>query len=583
MLDLEPFEALALSLHHSPGTLAVLVGSGLSRSAGISTGWEITLDLVRRYAAVKGVMESEDWPAWYKAQAGSEPNYSELLDALAATPSERREILHGYIEPQPEAGTDARRPTKAHHAIARLVADGRVRVIVTTNFDRLLENALRDAGVEPTVIAHDDALAGAVPLVHARCTVIKVHGDYLDNRIKNTDGELAAYGPAMNGLLDEVFDRFGLLAVGWSGEWDHALRDAILRAPSRRYPFYWAGRGDPTPLAADLITQRQGRSFAIADADSFFSRLDSTLQALTQAGRPHPVSAAMAVAVAKRYCRDEALALEWTELLAAEAAKIRQFVEDPAFHPGAPDNASLNDLIKRFTACSEVFRRICLIAGRWGEPNAAQALARVLRDLQFREMPRDGYTYLRALRSFAASLGFYWFLAGCVAGERWALAVEMLQAEIRLEARDLHFATILPPAAYETVEWKFLAGLENRHTPISDYLVEALRREIGDIAVTAHETDRIFDDVELLIAIEFSHHRQRRVQAGTASWFWAPVGRFVWRGSRGDGDVRPRLDEVVAGLGDHPWLVAGLAGGELANVKVAVTALRSYMANYRVF
>ena len=37
-------------------------------------------------------------------------------------------------------------------AIARLVRSGHVRVIVTTNFDRLMENALREEGIEPTVV-----------------------------------------------------------------------------------------------------------------------------------------------------------------------------------------------------------------------------------------------------------------------------------------------------------------------------------------------------------------------------------------------------------------------------------------------
>jgi hypothetical protein len=57
----------------------------------------------------------------------------------------------------------------------------------------LVETALREAGVEPTVIASDDAIAGATPLVHSKWTVIKVHGDYLDARIKNTDAELEDY------------------------------------------------------------------------------------------------------------------------------------------------------------------------------------------------------------------------------------------------------------------------------------------------------------------------------------------------------------------------------------------------------
>jgi hypothetical protein len=44
-------------------------------------------------------------------------------------------------------------PTKALHAIAWLVREGFIRVIIiTTNFDRLLDNAFREAGAEPTVI-----------------------------------------------------------------------------------------------------------------------------------------------------------------------------------------------------------------------------------------------------------------------------------------------------------------------------------------------------------------------------------------------------------------------------------------------
>ena len=573
MLDLDPFEALALSLHHSPGSLALLVGSGLSRAAGIPTGWEITLDLVRRYAAAKGVEDAEDWVSWYRTETGREPNYSELLDALASTQSERRDILHRYLEPQ-AGDSDARRPTKAHHAIARLVADGRVRVLVTTNFDRLLENALRDAGVEPTVVAHEDALAGAVPIVHARCTVIKVHGDYLDSRIKNTDQELAAYSPAMDTLLDEVFDRFGLVAVGWSGEWDAALRSAILRAPSRRYPFYWAARGDPAPLAADLIGQRQGRSFQISDADSFFTRLDNTLQALAAAGRPHPTSAAMAVALAKRYCRDDAFALEWTELLAAEAAKIRRFVMDPDFHTGTPTNATLNDLIRRFLGQCEILRRVCLVAGRWGGQEAGKAVIRVLRDLQFRELSGGGFTYVIALRAFAASLCFYWFLVGCAAGERWALALEVLRARIRYDDKDEPFVALLPLVSYETVDWKILEGFENRRTPVSDFLIERLKTEIGDIALGAHGVEALFDDVELLVAIEAGYQRFR---VKGMDWFWAPYGRFIWR------DRSKGFDSVLADGADHPWVKAGLTDGAAETVKKTVEMLREFFSKFPRF
>jgi hypothetical protein len=232
-LDLKAFDALTLSLHHRPGVHALLVDSGLSRSAGIATGWGITVDLIRRLAALGRVLEYPDWATWCHDEYGKDPGYSQILDALSSSPSEWRSIQHGYIDP--EAESDARRPTEAHRAIAAMVAQETIRVIITTNFDRLLENALRDGGAEPAVIASEDAIAGVTPLIHSRCAVIKVHGDYLDAQIKNTEAELADYASGMNALLKMMFDQFGLVVIGWSGEWDIALQVAIFHAPSRRY------------------------------------------------------------------------------------------------------------------------------------------------------------------------------------------------------------------------------------------------------------------------------------------------------------------------------------------------------------
>jgi hypothetical protein len=142
------------------GVYAVLIGSSLSRAAQIPTGWEITLDSVRRIAAAQNVTSQTDWADWYHAQAGKEPNYSEVIDALSSSPDEPRAILHRYIEPTEDDFREGRKiPTKAHHALASLVKVGFLRVILTTNFDRLMENALREAGIEPTVIQSEDDLA----------------------------------------------------------------------------------------------------------------------------------------------------------------------------------------------------------------------------------------------------------------------------------------------------------------------------------------------------------------------------------------------------------------------------------------
>ena len=39
---------LALSIYSNPGVYALLLGSGISRSAAIPTGWEIVNDLIAK-------------------------------------------------------------------------------------------------------------------------------------------------------------------------------------------------------------------------------------------------------------------------------------------------------------------------------------------------------------------------------------------------------------------------------------------------------------------------------------------------------------------------------------------------------
>jgi hypothetical protein len=56
---INPRDALATSMHASPGVYATLVGSGVSTGAGIRTAWGVVQDLVRRIAASEGVDPDE--------------------------------------------------------------------------------------------------------------------------------------------------------------------------------------------------------------------------------------------------------------------------------------------------------------------------------------------------------------------------------------------------------------------------------------------------------------------------------------------------------------------------------------------
>lgn len=59
---------IAFSILENKGVYAVLVGSGFSRSARIQTGWEITMELVKRWGIAIGADDQDDWISWYVAQ-----------------------------------------------------------------------------------------------------------------------------------------------------------------------------------------------------------------------------------------------------------------------------------------------------------------------------------------------------------------------------------------------------------------------------------------------------------------------------------------------------------------------------------
>lgn len=147
---LDPQVMLATAVHAQPGVYALLLGSGVSTGAGVPTGWGVVWELIRRAAAAAApddgaaAQKAHDDPeSWWIEHGGGEPlGYSNLLAALAPTPAARHALVAGFFEPtQDDLEAGLKVPSDAHRAVADLVKRGSVRVIVTTNFDRLTERA----------------------------------------------------------------------------------------------------------------------------------------------------------------------------------------------------------------------------------------------------------------------------------------------------------------------------------------------------------------------------------------------------------------------------------------------------------
>jgi phosphoserine phosphatase len=585
---IDPATALAFSVFENRGVYAVLLGSGVSRSAQIPTGWEATLDLVRRVGTLEGAGDQADWAAWYQQKTGKQPDYSEVLDAIATSPNERRSILHSYIEPTAEDVQEGRKvPTMAHHAIAWLVREGFVRVILTTNFDRLMENALREAGVEPTVIRSDDDLQGAVPLTHSRCFLVKLHGDYLDSRIKNTNEELGAYSAPMNSLLDRILDEHGLIACGWSGDWDHALRAAIQRAPSRRYPFYWASRGALPLQGEDLLRHRRGTMLPIADADSFFDGLRRRVEALAETQRPNVQSTELLVATAKQYLARPEYRIRLNDLLAKEHGRLVDRLSDPSFSVQAQWSAEeFRRRVSSFEVSTEALGRAFGAMGRWGDGADLALASEIVHDLALQPWV-SGATVWIEMRAYPAMLLLYAYGLGLLKGGRHEVLFRWFSRRIATSQRGSEpiVSTLLLGAwaGGEQKIWQQLKGLERRKTTLSDHLHDVLSDWTKDYLLAAREFTRLFEEFEVLGALTFITLRATKEDliaahsaTGQRDFVWSPIGRAAW-----DDEHR---DAILASLEEpdtrRRLLDAGFARGDDQFLSLALESVRRLMGRF---
>lgn len=389
MADLSTLVGLATSMHAQPGVYALLLGSGVSTGAGIPTGWGVVKELVERVAAASGSAGNDRAPrddpeGWWAEHGDGELGYSTLLEQLAPTAAARQGLLAGFFEPSEEEREEGlKQPGTAHRAIAELVKGGYVRVILTTNFDRLTEQALEAAGISPQVIARPEAINGMAPLAHSSATVIKLHGDYKDLGSRNTPGELGEYPTEWTRLLDQVFDEYGLLVSGWSADWDNALVAALEGAPNRRYPLYWDARSSKGENAQRLLHARAGIAVPAASADDLFKELVGSLDALDRLASP-PLSTAMAVARLKRYLPDPVRRIDLHDLVMRFADEV---VEAIAAQPVTASSGQVTFEILQ-DVYADHFRSMehlapLLITGVWHDPDGVhdQLWADVLQKL----------------------------------------------------------------------------------------------------------------------------------------------------------------------------------------------------------
>jgi hypothetical protein len=248
---------------------AWLLGAGASADAGVPTAGQLIDQLLAvLYCSDNGIHRSdlERDPRWqqlvrsfYDGRHGLPPLadnafYSAIFEKVYPDRDARARFVLKQL--------DGRRPHSGQHVLAALVAAGLAPVLITPNFDTLLEDAIRPALDPParlTVLEPESSTRAAFALAtDARPLLLKIHGDLGAVTVKNTTAELAAEDELLRAAALGLLGRFGLMVVGYSGR-DPAvmamLRDVLAQPTPYPSGVTWVRRPEDTllPEARDLL------------------------------------------------------------------------------------------------------------------------------------------------------------------------------------------------------------------------------------------------------------------------------------------------------------------------------------------
>lgn len=270
----------------------IFLGAGVSKSAGIPLASEIVESLsTELYSNNKSPTDknTQRINIWLKKQPFYDPEnpYASVLDVSFPNRIERAAYFERLIS--------GKSPSEAHLALATLMKRNIVSVVLTTNFDRLMEYAVVRVCRQMPIISLFDKLPNYIDMRSKRPKIFKLHGDYLYGNIRNLGYELYLVKQSMSKKIEITAKEGPLIVVGYGGG-DDSIMDIFdeLATDQSTFPggIYWLNlRGHSLSKRVIRLleaTRNKGSGvIEIDDSDTFFVQLVEAMSFSSESETPH--------------------------------------------------------------------------------------------------------------------------------------------------------------------------------------------------------------------------------------------------------------------------------------------------------
>ena len=203
----------------------------------------------------------EELPEYDSANPGA--SYGAVMEKLFFQPEERQREIERLCE--------GRFPGFGYATLASLMAmeGGTFNVVLTTNFDDLVADALYLFTKVRPLIIHHESLAAFIRPTRTRPLVVKLHGD---NRLtpQNTSDETERLQAGMERQVRPLLDDRGLIFIGYGGN-DNGIARMLENLPSEALPLgvYWVSGQEPDCRLREWLDSRNAMWVEKGDFDEF--------------------------------------------------------------------------------------------------------------------------------------------------------------------------------------------------------------------------------------------------------------------------------------------------------------------------
>ena len=261
-------------------SLAFILGAGASISSGIPAGGVLAKKWLEEVYLRECLIADEKIDAW--AAKKLDVDDFKLHDAAThyAKVFELRfgcDLQSGYAAL--EAVMEKTEPSIGYAILAKILATSNNKVVVTTNFDNLVADALSLQALRAPLIVGHESLTGFINPRLSRPLVAKIHRD-LHLHPKNDQNGVHNLEQGWQEALSKLFQHYTPLVIGYGGN-DESLMGFLSNLPYKHIPgrLFWCYHENnyPQQKILDVISRHQGVLVAIAGFDEFMVQLAEAL------------------------------------------------------------------------------------------------------------------------------------------------------------------------------------------------------------------------------------------------------------------------------------------------------------------